>query len=208
MWVTLHAVALALLPVLTIAAVTKSPARPRLTEIAVAALFGAAVFMILAVALIVGGLLWATREQALVPGRSQAVAEMLHEFIAGTLQDAAGREGMKFFPLVFSLFMFVLTLNLLGMIPGLGGIKKQLEVDGDLDEDFFKRVEAIIYSMTPEERRHPEMINGSRRRRIAKGSGSTPQDINQLLKQFHEAKKIMKVMSNPRGGRGPFRLPI
>jgi signal recognition particle subunit SRP54 len=98
--------------------------------------------------------------------------------------------------------------SLLGMIPGLGGIKKQLEVDGDLDEDFFKRVEAIIYSMTPEERRHPEIINGSRRRRIARGSGSTPQDINQLLKQFHEAKKIMKVMSNPRGGRGPFRLPI
>lgn len=98
--------------------------------------------------------------------------------------------------------------SLLGMIPGLGGIKKQLELDGDLDEDFFKRVEAIIYSMTPEERRHPEIINGSRRRRIAGGSGSTPQDINQLLKQFHEAKKIMKVMSNPRGGRGPFRLPI
>jgi signal recognition particle subunit SRP54 len=98
--------------------------------------------------------------------------------------------------------------SLLGMIPGLGGIKKQLEVDGDLNEDFFKRTEAIIYSMTTEERRHPEIINGSRRRRIARGSGSTPQDINQLLKQFHEAKKIMKVMSNPRGGRGPFRLPI
>jgi signal recognition particle subunit SRP54 len=98
--------------------------------------------------------------------------------------------------------------SLLGMIPGLGGIKKQLQVDGDLDEDFFKRVEAIIYSMTIEERRNPEIINGSRKRRIAKGSGSTPQDINQLLKQFHEAKKIMKVMSNPRGGRGPFRLPI
>jgi signal recognition particle subunit SRP54 len=78
-------------------------------------------------------------------------------------------------------------------------------VDGDLDEGFFKRVEAIIYSMTTEERRNPEIINGSRRRRIAKGSGTTPQDINQLLKQFHEAKKIMKVMSNPRAGKGgPF----
>jgi signal recognition particle subunit SRP54 len=95
--------------------------------------------------------------------------------------------------------------SLLGMIPGLGGIKKQLQVEGDLDEGFFKRVEAIIYSMTTEERRNPEIINGSRRRRIAKGSGTTPQDINQLLKQFHEAKKIMKVMSNPRAGRGgPF----
>ena len=95
--------------------------------------------------------------------------------------------------------------SLLGMIPGLGGIKKQLAVEGELDDGFFKRVEAIIYSMTVEERRNPEIINGSRRRRIAKGSGSTPQEINQLLKQFHEAKKIMKVMANPRAARGgPF----
>jgi signal recognition particle subunit SRP54 len=92
--------------------------------------------------------------------------------------------------------------SLIGMIPGLGGIKKQLQVDGDLDDDFFKQVEAIIYSMTPEERRSPEIINGSRRKRIARGSGTTPQEINQLLKQFHEAKKIMKVMSNPQGRRG------
>ena len=97
--------------------------------------------------------------------------------------------------------------NLIGMIPGLGGIKKQLQVEGELDEGFFKRVEAIIYSMTVEERRNPEIINGSRRRRIAKGSGTTPQEINQLLKQFHEAKKLMKVMANPRAGRGgPFAL--
>jgi F-type H+-transporting ATPase subunit a len=53
-----------------------------------------------------------------VPGRAQSVAEMLHDFVANTLVDAAGREGMKFFPLVFSLFMFVLTANMLGMIPG------------------------------------------------------------------------------------------
>jgi F-type H+-transporting ATPase subunit a len=53
-----------------------------------------------------------------VPDRAQSVAEMLHDFIAGTLVDATGKEGMKFFPLVFSLFMFVLTANLLGMIPG------------------------------------------------------------------------------------------
>jgi signal recognition particle subunit SRP54 len=63
-------------------------------------------------------------------------------------------------------------------------------------------VEAIIYSMTPEERRNPEIINGSRRKRIAKGSGTEPHDVNQLLKQFNEAKKIMKVMANSRG-RGP-----
>ena len=75
-------------------------------------------FMIGAAAVIVGGLLYATRKRALVPGRAQSVAEVLHDFVAGTLRDAAGQEGMKFFPLVFSLFMFVLTANLLGMIPG------------------------------------------------------------------------------------------
>jgi F-type H+-transporting ATPase subunit a len=75
-------------------------------------------FMIGTVAVIVGGLMLATSQRAVVPGRGQAVAEMLHEFVAGTLRDAAGNEGMKFFPLVFSLFMFVLTANLLGMIPG------------------------------------------------------------------------------------------
>src|ERR671910_196642 len=75
-------------------------------------------FMIGAAAVIVGGLLYATRKRAVVLGRAQAVAETLHDFVAGTLRDAAGDEGMKFFPLVFSLFMFVLTANLLGMIPG------------------------------------------------------------------------------------------
>jgi F-type H+-transporting ATPase subunit a len=66
----------------------------------------------------VGGLFLATRHRAVVPGRAQAVAEMLHDFVAGTLRDAAGQEGMKFFPLVFSLFLFVLTANMLGMVPG------------------------------------------------------------------------------------------
>src|SRR5918995_4438055 len=75
-------------------------------------------FMVGATAAIVGGLLYATHHRAVVLGRAQAVAETLHDFVAGTLRDAAGDEGMKFFPLVFSLFMFVLTANLLGMIPG------------------------------------------------------------------------------------------
>ena len=75
-------------------------------------------FMIGTAAVVVGGLLLATRSRAVVPGRAQSVAEMLHDFVAGTLRDAAGQEGMKFFPLVFSLFMFVLTANMLGMIPG------------------------------------------------------------------------------------------
>ncbi len=75
-------------------------------------------FMIGAAAVIVGGLLLATLKRAVVPGRAQSVAEVLHDFVANTLVDATGKEGMKFFPLVFSLFMFVLTANLLGMIPG------------------------------------------------------------------------------------------
>jgi F-type H+-transporting ATPase subunit a len=74
--------------------------------------------MIGAAAVIVGGLLLATRKRAVVPGRAQSIAEVLHDFVANTLVDATGKEGMKFFPLVFSLFMFVLTANLLGMIPG------------------------------------------------------------------------------------------
>jgi F-type H+-transporting ATPase subunit a len=75
-------------------------------------------FMVGAAALIVGGFMLATRKRALVPGRGQSIAEILHDFVAGTLVDATGKEGMKFFPLVFSLFMFVFTANLLGMIPG------------------------------------------------------------------------------------------
>src|SRR5690349_20326384 len=75
-------------------------------------------FMIGAAALIVGGFMVATRKRALVPGRGQSVAEVLHDFVAGTLTDATGKEGMKFFPLVFTLFMFVFTANMIGMIPG------------------------------------------------------------------------------------------
>jgi F-type H+-transporting ATPase subunit a len=75
-------------------------------------------FMVGAAALIVGGLLFAIRNKALVPGRAQSVAEILHDFVAGTLKDAAGQEGMKFFPLVFTIFMFVFTANMLGMVPG------------------------------------------------------------------------------------------
>jgi F-type H+-transporting ATPase subunit a len=77
-----------------------------------------AMFMIAAVGIIVLGLIWATRRQSLVPNRSQSVAEMLYEFVGGTLRDAAGKQGMVFFPFVFSLFLFVLTCNMLGMIPG------------------------------------------------------------------------------------------
>ena len=86
------------------------------------------VFMIGAAAVIVGGLLYATRKRAVVPGRAQSVAEVLHDFVANTLVDATGKEGMKFFPLVFSLFMFVLTANLLGMVPYFYTVTSQIIV--------------------------------------------------------------------------------
>lgn len=78
----------------------------------------ASLMMVLATAAIGGGLILATRTRAIVPGRAQALAEMLYEFVAKTLTDATGREGMRFLPLIFSLFLFVLVLNLFGMIPG------------------------------------------------------------------------------------------
>ena len=85
--------------------------------------------------------------------------------------------------------------QLVGMLPGLDRIKSQINVD-EFDDDFFNHFEAIVRSMTPDERRKPEIINGSRRRRIARGSGTQPQDVNQLLNQFKEAKKIMKALAS------------
>ncbi len=76
-----------------------------------------ALFMLIALAVILLLTLGATRSRALVPSRAQAVAEMSYEFIATTLRNTAGSEGMKFFPLVFSLFMFILVLNVIGIIP-------------------------------------------------------------------------------------------
>lgn len=81
--------------------------------------------------------------------------------------------------------------DLVGMIPGAG---KAVE-DADLSEDTFKPIEAIINSMTPEERHNPEILNGTRRRRIANGSGTSVREINQLIKQFDQMKKMMKSMS-------------
>ena len=76
-----------------------------------------ALFMLIALAVIALLMLGATASRALVPGRMQSVAEMSYEFVANTLRSTAGTEGMKFFPLVFSLFMFILTVNLIGLIP-------------------------------------------------------------------------------------------
>jgi len=81
--------------------------------------------------------------------------------------------------------------DLVGMIPGADKAMK----DQDLDEDSFKPIEAIINSMTPEERHDPSLLNGARRRRIAKGSGTSVREINELMKQFEQMKKMMKTMS-------------
>lgn len=86
--------------------------------------------------------------------------------------------------------------DLMGMIPGAGKALKNV----DIDDDAFKGVEAIIYSMTPLERKNPKLIDASRKRRIAKGSGTSIQEVNQLLKQFSEMGKMMKFMQSP-GGR-------
>ena len=70
-----------------------------------------------------------------------------------------------------------------------------------VDDESFKPIESIIYSMTPKERKNPEILNGSRKKRIAAGSGTSVQEINQLVKQFNQMKKMMKMMkkSGPAG---------
>ena len=90
--------------------------------------------------------------------------------------------------------------DLLAMLPGAGSLLRAVQVD---DQDM-RRVEAIIRSMTPEERRNPKMIGGSRKRRIAAGSGTKPQDVNRLLAQFADAQKMMKMLA---GGRGVPGMP-
>ena len=85
--------------------------------------------------------------------------------------------------------------DLMGMIPGMGKAIRNL----DIDDNAFKGIEAIIYSMTPLERSDPTVMNGSRRRRIAEGAGSTIQDVNRLLKQFEDTRKMMRMMTTNKG---------
>jgi signal recognition particle subunit SRP54 len=89
--------------------------------------------------------------------------------------------------------------DLMGMIPGVGKAVKDL----DISDDAFKGIESIINSMTPNERKTPDIINGSRRKRIATGSGTDIQQVNQLLKQFEEMRKMMKTFSKMQGGGMP-----
>lgn len=98
--------------------------------------------------------------------------------------------------------------QILNMIPGMGSLKKKLG-DVEFDEKELKRIEAIIYSMTKKERRDTHIINGSRRKRIALGSGTRVQDVNKLLKQFAEAKKMMKKMKGmQKKGKGMAGLKL
>ena len=85
--------------------------------------------------------------------------------------------------------------DLMGMIPGMSKAMKGL----DVDDESFKPIEAIIRSMTPAERQNPDLIDGSRRKRIATGSGRTIQEVNNLMKQFGDMRKLMKQM-NKMGG--------
>ena len=89
--------------------------------------------------------------------------------------------------------------QLLDMIPGMGRLRQQINIDDEQAQQQFKKVEAIIYSMTPVERRNPKLLNASRKRRIATGSGTSVQDINALLKQFREMQRMMKML-----GKGQF----
>lgn len=99
--------------------------------------------------------------------------------------------------------------NYFGAYPGMSGISQKLK-EANVDEKEFDRVEAIIRSMTPKERRHPDIINGSRRKRIAAGCGMRVQDVNKLLKNFEESKKMMKKMQGMAkfASKGGLKMPF
>ena len=93
--------------------------------------------------------------------------------------------------------------DLASMIPGVGKAIKDI----DIDDNAFKGIEAIILSMTPKERTNPEIINMSRKQRIAKGSGTNMQEVNRLIKQFDQTRKMMKMMTGAKGGKMGMRMP-
>ena len=89
------------------------------------------------------------------------------------------------------------------MIPGVGKALKDVEID----DNAFKGIEAIILSMTPKERENPEILNKSRRERIAKGSGTKVQDVNRLIKQFDQTRKMMKLVTGANMGKLMKQMP-
>ena len=97
--------------------------------------------------------------------------------------------------------------QIMEMIPGMGSQLK--DARAQISDDDYKQIEAIIYSMTPQERRRPQIIDGRRRRRIARGSGTTREEVSQLLKQFNEMQKMMnQVSSMAKKGKMPKNLPF
>lgn len=95
--------------------------------------------------------------------------------------------------------------DILGMIPGMNKLSSKLD-DASVNERHLSHIEAIILSMTTDERRNPNLINGSRKKRIAKGSGTSPQQVNQLLNQFSQTRKLMKQMNSGQGIKAMQRL--
>ena len=89
--------------------------------------------------------------------------------------------------------------SMLSMLPGIGKVKRQID-EANIDNTIVKRQRAIISSMTPKERRHPKILDGKRKRRIAAGSGTRPEDINRLLKMHRQMADMMKLMGKQRGG--------
>ena len=85
-------------------------------------------------------------------------------------------------------------------MPGIGG-SQIAEIENAMDEKKMARIEGIIYSMTPQERTNPEILNGTRRTRIAKGSGTSIQEVNRLLKQFDQTRKMMKMVTGSKMGK-------
>ena len=94
--------------------------------------------------------------------------------------------------------------ELASMIPGVGKALKDI----DIDDNAFKSIEAIIQSMTPKERKHPEILNQSRKNRIAKGSGTTLQEVNRLVKQFDQTRKMMKMVTGSKMGKMMGKMPM
>jgi signal recognition particle subunit SRP54 len=84
--------------------------------------------------------------------------------------------------------------QILDMLPGMGRLKQQVNINNEDAQKQLRKVEAIIYSMTPDERRNPKLLNGRRKQRVAAGSGTTVQEINQLLKQFREMQRLMSML--------------
>ena len=96
--------------------------------------------------------------------------------------------------------------QIMDFIPGVSGMRERMGA-ADVDEDDLARIEALILSMTPEERRRPEIIGGSRRRRIARGSGTTPRDVNQLLNQFRQVQKLTRQLASGKLPAGALQVP-